>query len=160
MASRSRLSRSARIRPAPSVRRRWSVPSMGRHPAGGSPARDRLATPVRGETGSPRGTDPGRDAPRLAAADEVARQDRPPGDDLTGLGEADRRRPPRAPGGLRRGGSAEAAAAREVVLDEGRPARLDASGEPILERAADQPAPPGVAEQPADRLDLQAEPPG
>jgi hypothetical protein len=43
-ASRSRPSRSARIKPAPSVRRRGSVPSMGRHPARGSQARNTLAS--------------------------------------------------------------------------------------------------------------------
>ena len=32
----------------------------GAHPARGSPARNRLATPLRGETGSTRSTDPGR----------------------------------------------------------------------------------------------------
>ena len=51
-------------------------PVDGAPPARGSPAQDRLATPLRGETGSPRGTDPGRrDAPRLAATHEGARQD-------------------------------------------------------------------------------------
>ena len=54
----------------------------------------------------------------------------------------------RAHGGLRRGGLGRAAAALEVVLDDGLPARLEASGEQILERAAEQHAPQGSPSSP------------
>ena len=115
-------------------------PVDGAPPARGSPARDRLATPVRGRrdhhaaptlvvtrTGSP---------PRTRSR---ARTDRPGTISLASQ---------RLTAIAIRARLEAFAAALEVVLDEGLPARLEASGEPILERAAEQHAPQGSPSSP------------